>query len=49
MCHVIARVRAPAPAQFAIGSEGADEPISQALAWYDRAVMRSIDESRSGE
>jgi hypothetical protein len=35
MCHVIARVRAPAPAQFAIGSEGVDEPISQALAWYD--------------
>ncbi len=35
MCHAIAYVRAPAPAQFAIGFECADEPISQALAWYD--------------
>ncbi len=35
MGHAIARVRAPAPVQFAIGFECADEPISQALAWYD--------------
>ena len=35
MYHAIARVRAAALAQFATGSEGADEPISQALAWYD--------------
>ena len=35
MYHAIARVRAAAPVQFATGSEGADEPIYQALAWYD--------------
>src|SRR5437763_1897005 len=35
MCHTIARVRAPAPAQLAYGFEGADEQISQTLPCYD--------------
>jgi hypothetical protein len=39
MCQAVARVRAPNQAQFAIGFEGADEPISEALTWYDYASV----------
>ncbi len=56
MCDAIARDRAPAPARFAIGFEGAAGPIYPRHrhgmimpASDDRAVMRLIDESRSGE
>jgi hypothetical protein len=39
MYHVIAGVRAPAPAQFVIGFEGEAESLSQALTWYDDASV----------